>query len=63
MNNQQFRREKEYGTALTIAKTLLKRGLITQREYRTIKAALMQKHRPVIGSLQKDATGDSPRNG
>ena len=63
MNIEQFRREKEYGAALAIAGNLLKRNLITRHEYRKIKAALIRKHRPVIGSLQDNAPDNSPRNG
>lgn len=63
MNKQQFQREKAYGAALTIARTLLERGLITRHEYRTIKTMLIRKYRPVIGSLQEATTCNPPRNG
>ncbi|MFV0529136.1 MAG: SHOCT domain-containing protein [Lachnospiraceae bacterium] len=63
MNIEQFQREKEYGAALAIAGALLKRNLITNPEYRKIKAALIKKHRPVISSLQQDAPDSSPRHG
>ena len=60
MKLEHFQREKDYGAALAIANTLLKKDLITDGEYRKIKAALIQKYRPVIGSLQG---GNAPRHG
>lgn len=59
MKPEQFQREKDYGAALAIAGALLTRGLITEKEYCKVKAALIKKYRPVIGSLQ---SGDFPRN-
>ena len=63
MNVEQFQREKDYGAVLAIAGSLLKRNLITSGEYRKVKAALIKKHRPVIGSLQDNCIGNTPRNG
>ena len=63
MNKEQFRREKDYGAALAIAGTLLHRELITTGEYRKVKAALVKKYRPVIGSLRDCPAGNSPRTG
>ena len=56
MNRQQFQREKEYGAALAIAKAMLNKSLITANDYRRLRAALMRKYRPVIGSLQNNPT-------
>jgi len=63
MTTEQFLREKDYGAALAIAGNLLKRELITQGEYRKVKAALIKIHRPVIGSLQDCPAGNPPRKG
>ena len=63
MNIEQFLREKDYGAALSIAGNLLKREQITTGEYRKVKAALVKKYRPVIGSLQDCNSGNPPRNG
>jgi len=52
MNPEQFRREQEYGAAIAIAVTMLRQSLITKSEYRKVRAALIRKYRPVIGSLQ-----------
>jgi hypothetical protein len=59
MKLEQFQREKDYGAALAIAGSLKKRELITPGEYRRVKAALIKKYRPVIGSLRDTAIGDT----
>lgn len=62
MNKQQFQRELDYGAAVSIATSMLRRRLITPNEFRRLKAVLIKKHCPVISSLQKTAHGNSPRN-
>jgi hypothetical protein len=62
MNKQQFQRELEYGAAVSIATSMLRRHLITTNEFRKLKAVLIKKHRPVISSLLETAPGNSPRN-
>ena len=59
MNKQQFQRELEYGAAVSIATSMLRRQLITQIEFRKLNAALIKKYRPVISSLKENATGNS----
>jgi len=59
MNKQQFQRELEYGAAVSIATSMLRRQLITQSEFCKLNAALIKKHRPVISSLKENATGSS----
>ncbi len=51
MTNEQFRREKNYRLAMSIATTMLKRELITESEYKTIGGTFVEKYKPVIGSL------------
>jgi hypothetical protein len=51
MTPEQFEREKNYRLAVSVAKTMLKRELITEREYRKIRAVLIKKYRPVFGGL------------
>jgi hypothetical protein len=60
MNKQQFRRELEYGAAVSIATSMLRRHLITPNEFHKLRAALIKKYRPVIGSLQETDPGDPP---
>ena len=50
MRLEQFEREKDYGAALSILSKLLTRRLITRQEYRRVRAVLIKKYRPVIGS-------------
>lgn len=51
MTHEQFEREKSYQVALTVAKTMLSRGLINEQECRRIKELLIGKYRPIIGGL------------
>jgi hypothetical protein len=62
MNKQQFQRELDYGAAVSIATSMLRRRLITPNEFRILRAALIKKHCPVISSLQENAPGNLPRN-
>lgn len=62
MNKQQFLRELDYGAAVSIATSMLRRRLITPNEFRRLKAVLIKRHRPVISSLQENAPGNLPRN-
>lgn len=52
MTAEQFDREKSYGAAISLAKTLLSKGLITEKEYAKIDTILIRKYRPIIGGLQ-----------
>lgn len=40
MTPEQFEREKAYRVTLSIAKTMLKKGLITEQEYKKIDGAI-----------------------
>ena len=51
MTSDQFEREKNYMVSLFIAKNMLSKGLITDKEYRRIDAMLVDKYKPVIGVL------------
>jgi len=51
MTRDLFERELDYGAAMSIAKSLLRAGLITDKEYRKIDTIFTQKYRPVIGGL------------
>jgi hypothetical protein len=52
MTREQFERERDYGASASVAKALLRAGLITEREYRKIDTIFQRKHRPVIGGLR-----------
>jgi hypothetical protein len=51
MTPEQFKREKNYQTALTIAKSMLERGLVTPEEYSSIDTTLREKYAPSLGTL------------
>ena len=51
MTLEQFKAEKNYRVALSVAKTMLGKGLINEREYRKINSMLIDKYRPIIGVL------------
>jgi hypothetical protein len=52
MTAEQFARERDYSAAISIARFMLRRGLITEREYCKADALLGRKYRPIIGGLQ-----------
>ena len=51
MTKEQFEREKNYRTSHAIVKSMLKNGIITDREYKKIDTILKHKYRPVFVSL------------
>ena len=51
MNNEQFERERRYQSAVSVARTMFRRGLITEDELRVIDTILLEKYRPLLGSL------------
>ena len=51
MTETQFRAEMRYQVAIAMAKTLLKKGLLTPDEYTAIDVILLAKFRPYLGAL------------
>jgi len=51
MSKEQFEKEKNYRVFLSIAKSMLKNGIITDDDYCKIDTILKAKYRPIIGSL------------
>ncbi len=51
MTQIQFQREKNYQTLHSITKSMLQKGLITEQEYKKIDAMMLEKYRPLLGSL------------
>lgn len=47
----QFQAEKQYQASITIAKSLLAAGLLTEQEYALIDSGLIDKYRPSLGAL------------
>ena len=51
MTEMQFQAEKRYQVALSIANSLLEKELITKEEYAAINTILLEKYRPILGTL------------
>jgi len=51
VSEEQFRAERLYRMSLSIAKTMLKKWIITKDEYLEIDTILLQKYRPTLGTL------------
>ena len=55
MTETQFRAEMQYQAAIALAKTLLKKGLLTPDEYAAIDAILLEKFWPCLGALLSES--------
>ena len=51
MTEIQFQAEKRYQVAISIAKALLEKGLLTEEEYAVIDTKLLEKFQPALGTL------------
>ncbi len=51
MMPEEYRNDMLYHAAISIGKSLLEKGLITQEEYTEIDAILLQKYSPYLGGL------------
>lgn len=51
MTDEQFKAEKLYQTSLSIAHSLLKKDMITPEEFNAIDKLLLEKYRPLLGTL------------
>ena len=51
MTEIQFQAEKRYQVAISMAKALLEKGLLTQEEYAVIDTNLLEKFQPALGTL------------
>ena len=51
MTEIQFQAEKRYQVAISMAKSLLEKGLLTQEEYAVIDTNLLEKFQPALGTL------------
>lgn len=51
MTKEQFEGEKNYRVSIVIAKAMLARKIINEKEYRKINTMLISKYKPVIGGL------------
>ena len=51
VTSEELRNEKMYQTTMTIAKNLLKQGVICSEEYGQIDTIMTEKYHPSLGSL------------
>ena len=51
MNEEQFRAEKAYQITMSFADDMLEKGIITRREYDDFDTKLLQKYKPIFGTL------------
>lgn len=51
MTKEQFEAEKLYQSSLAIARTMLKKALVTEEEFNLIEASLREKYKPKLGTL------------
>lgn len=51
MNKKKFKAEKLYSISLSVAKSMLEKGIISKKEYMEIDAMLLDKYHPILGTL------------
>jgi len=51
MDKEEFRAERLYRMSLSVAKSMLKKGLISKEEFSEIDTILLKKYRPTLGTL------------
>ena len=54
MRKDEFRNEKLYQTTMSIARIMLKEGIVSEEEYRRIDTIFLEKYHPVFGTLFSD---------
>jgi len=55
MNSEQFSRQLDYGVSMSLAREMLKQGIISRNDYTKIDQFLNDKHKPVIRYLPPPA--------
>lgn len=51
MSKEEFRAERLYLMSLSVAKSMLKKGVISEEEFMQIDTILLEKYRPTLGTL------------
>ena len=51
MTEEQFEREKLYQATMNVFDGMLKKGLITEEQYAIIDTKMLEKYRPLLGTL------------
>ena len=51
MDEKEFEAEKLYYISMSIARSMLEKGIVSKEEYSEIDSILLEKYRPVLGTL------------
>lgn len=51
MDKEQFRAERLYLMSISVAKSMLRQGVISKEEFAEIDTILLKKYRPTLGTL------------
>ena len=51
MNKEEFQTEKEYLLSVSIIKSMVSQGVISQETYDVLRTKLVEKYRPILGTL------------
>ncbi len=51
MDKEQFRAERLYQMSLSVAKSMLEKGVISEKEFSEIDTILLKKYKPTLGTL------------
>ena len=51
MSEEQFRAERLYLMSLSVARSMLKKGIISENEYMEMDTILLEKYRPILSTL------------
>ena len=51
MTEEQFEREMLYQASMNLFKSMLENGLITEEQYAIIDTKMLEKYRPLLGTL------------
>ena len=54
VNSVDFQNEMMYQTTMSLARKMLREGLISEEEYRQIDTIFLEKYQPVFGTLFSD---------
>lgn len=56
MTEEQFEREMLYQASMNLFKSMLENGLITEEQYAIIDTKMLEKYRPLLGTLFAEIT-------
>ena len=51
VSKEEFRAERLYLMSISVAKSMLKKGVISEEEFMQIDTILLEKYRPTLGTL------------